>query len=116
MAGGSSSTGTKKPANSNGKYFGRGPEAEKEAFDRNNELGLREYNRIAQGHSAFFDDLVNAYADSRSAIIQETTLVNFMWKMDGVILPELGHVRAMNVTPKSIAKVIPIKNRKISSL
>ena len=87
-------------------YFGRGPEGEKAAFVRNGELNLRGYKRIVQGHSAFFNDLVNAYADSRVGIVQETTLVNFMWKMDGVILPELGHIRAMNITPKRIDRYV----------
>ena len=87
-------------------YFGRGPEAEKAAFKRNDQLCLRPYKRTVQGHSAFFVDLVNSYADSRTGIVQETTLINFMWKMDGVILPELGHIRAMNITPKRADKYV----------
>jgi len=87
-------------------YFGRGPEAEKQAFERNRALDLREYNRVAQGHSAFFVDLVNSYAEGRLGIVQETTLTNFMWKMSGVILPDLGHVRAMNITPKRIDQYV----------
>lgn len=97
-------------------YFGRGPEAEKEAFDRNRKLDLREYKRIAEGHSAFFVDLVNAYAAAKVGIVQETSLINFMWKMDGIILPELGHIRAMNITPKRmdqyINKRLKSKNKK----
>jgi len=95
------------------KYFGRGPEAEKAAFKHNDQLGLRPYKRVAQGHSAFFNDLVNSYADSRVGIVQETTLVNFMWKMDGVILPELGHIRAMNLTPARIDKYVKKRVRTV---
>ena len=30
-------------------YFGRGPEGEKAAFERNGQLNLRQYSRVAQG-------------------------------------------------------------------
>ena len=97
-------------------YFGRGSEGEKKAFDRNSELGFRKYQRIVQGHSAFFRDLVNEYSAAKVGIIQESTLNNFMWKMKGVIEPELGHIRAMNITPKRmdqyVGKRLKAKNKK----
>jgi integrase len=39
-----------------------------------------------KGTPHFFRSGQCLYADSRTGIVQETTLVNFMWKMDGVIL------------------------------
>ena len=83
-------------------YFGRGPEAEKAAFERNGELDLRGYKKAVQGHSAFFVDLANEYAAAKMGNNQESTLVKLMYKMDRIILPILGHVRAMNITPKKI--------------
>ena len=74
---------------------------------------MRQYNQVVQGHSAFFVDLVNAYADSRAAIMQEQSLVNFMWKMDGVILPELGHIRAMNITHKRADQYVKKRVQKV---
>jgi len=93
-------------------YFGKEPGSETKAFERNRELNLREYKRVVEGHSAFFVDLVNAYAQGKVGIIQESTLTNFMWKMDGVILPELGHIRAMNLTPKRMDQYV---NKRLKS-
>ena len=87
-------------------YFGRGPEAEAKAFERNKELGFRKYERKEQGYSAFFSDLVNSYSKAKLGVVQESTLKNFMWKMDGKILPEIGHLRAMQLTPARIDKYV----------
>jgi hypothetical protein len=86
------------------KYFGRGVKAEKQARDFNDSLNLRKHE--SKDTSAFFVDLVNAYAEAKLSRIQETTLENFMWKMKGVMLPQLGHVRAMSLTPKRINRYI----------
>ena len=83
-------------------YFGRGAEAEKAAFERNGELNLRDYKKVVQGHSAFFVDLANEYAAAKMGDNQESTLVKLMYKMDRVILPIIGHIRAMNITPRKI--------------
>jgi integrase len=65
-------------------------------------------------------DLVNSYAEAKVGIIQESSLTNFMWKMDGVILPQLGQLRAMNITPKRIDQYIgrrlKSKNRRGGSI
>ena len=94
-------------------YFGRGSEAEKKAFERNEQLGLREYKRVAQGHSAFFNDLVNSYAQARLAHIQETTLEKFMYRMNANTLPQLGHFRAMNITPKKLDAFVQLRLKKV---
>jgi len=86
------------------KYFGRGVKAEKQARDFNDSLNLRKHEN--KDTSTFFVDLVNAYAEAKLSRIQETTLENFMWKMKGVMLPQLGHLRAMSLTPKRIDRYI----------
>ena len=85
------------------KYFGRGPAAEQKAIAFNESLGLgKPGRRTPKDNSAYFSDLVNEYASARLSHIQESTLTNFMWKMQGVILPEFGDIPAMSLTPKKI--------------
>lgn len=92
-----------RPGKKKRQYFGRGSEAESKATAYNESLTLKKQgNRKQDHHSAFFVDLVNEYATARLAHIQETTLENFMYKMKGVILPQLGRIRAMNITPKRL--------------
>jgi len=92
-----------RPGKKKRQYFGRGSEAESKATAYNESLTLKKQgNRKQDHHSAFFVDLVNEYASARLAHIQETSLDNFMWKMKGVVLPALGHLRAMNITPKRL--------------
>ena len=92
------------------KYFGREPGAEEKAKAFNDSLMLGKQGRKKKkDHSAYFVDLVNEYAHGRLAHIQESTLQNFMWKMDGVILPELGNIRAMSIIPKKIDDYVKIR-------
>jgi integrase len=92
-----------RPGKKKREYFGRGEKAEIKARKYNESLALKKQgSRKKDNHSAFFVDLVNEYAEARLAHIQESTLENFMYKMKGVILPCLGRIRAMNITPKRI--------------
>jgi integrase len=92
-----------RPGKKKRKYFGRDPDSEQKAIAFNESLQLgKQGNRKKDNHSAFFVDIVNEYAAARRAHIQEITLINFMWKMKGVILPSLGNLRVMNITPKRI--------------
>ena len=103
-----------KPGKSKYKYFGRGPEAEQKAIAFNDSLNLGKQGRKKKkDHSAYFVDLVNEYAQGRLAHIQESTLQNFMWKMDGVILPVFKHTRAMSMTPKAIDKYVKDRMQKV---
>jgi integrase len=96
------------------KYFGRGLDAKAKAEEYNVLLGLRPYQENKpKDHSAFFVDLVNGYADARLAHIQESTLENFMWKMKGVILPQLGHFRTMSITPKRLDGYVKMRLKKV---
>ena len=47
-------------------------------------------------------DLVNAYSEAKVSSVAETTMSNFLCKMNGVILPELGHLQVMRITAKRI--------------
>jgi integrase len=99
-----------RPGKKKRKYFGREPDAEEKAKAFNDSLKLgRQGRKKPKDHSAYFMDLVNEYAQGRLAHIQDSTLDNFMWKMEGVILPVFKHTRAMNMTPKKIDAYV--KNR-----
>ena len=80
-------------------YFGRGLEAERAARDRNAELSPRTYTkRTPEPNSVYFSDLANSYMRARLAKMQSSSLDNLMWKLNGVIFPEIGHNRAMQLT------------------
>lgn len=96
-----------RPGTKKRKYFGRGPEAEQKAIAFNESLNLGKQGRKKQSdQSAYFVDLVNEYAAGRLAHIQESTLDNFMFKMQGVILPAFHNMRAMSITPKAVDKYV----------
>lgn len=86
------------------KYFGRGIESEKQAREFDRSLGLRVYGKTGDPKpmSPLFSELVNAYAESRVGIIQNVSLDNFMWKMEGIILPTMGNFQAMEITPERL--------------
>lgn len=86
------------------KYFGRGIEAERQAREFDKSLGLRGYGKTGEPNpqSPLFSELVNAYTESRVGIIQKVSLDNFLWKMQGVILPTLGNHQAMQITQERL--------------
>jgi len=93
----------KKTGKVKSKYFGRGLEAERNAREYNDSINLRQYvKRTPAANSVYFADLANAYMKGRMAKMQESTLDNLLWKLKGVIFPELGHNRAMNINENRI--------------
>lgn len=81
-------------------YFGRGLEAEKKAREKNKSLNLRHYTiRTPRRHSPIFTDLVSAYIIAKLGRIQPSTKENFMYKMKNIILPEIGELQAIRLTP-----------------
>lgn len=84
------------------RYFGRGPEAQAAARAFNATLGLATRRPDPADTGPLFGDLVNQYAAARATAIQEASLVNFMWKMQGVILPALGTLHAMAVSADTL--------------
>jgi len=80
-------------------YFGRGIEAEKNAHQRNDELKLRPYVlRTPKERSPLFSELANAYLAAMVGSIEDSTLENMMWKLNGIINPEIGNTPAMRLT------------------
>ena len=86
------------------RYFGRGVEAEKQAREFDRQLGLRDYTRTGDPKpmTPLFSALANAYAESRLGIMQKTSLDNWLWKMQGIILPALKDKQAMEITSERL--------------
>jgi integrase len=85
------------------KYFGRGLEGEAKAQAYNDSLGLRPWTRRTPiRKSPLFTDLVNAYQIAKESDLSEASFDNLAWKMEGVILPALGHMQALRITPYTL--------------
>ena len=81
------------------KYFGRGLEAEKAAHSFNESLDIRPMKKRTPARgSAYFRDLVQVYTEAKMGINSESTLDNFLLKMKGVIMPEIGATQAIRLT------------------
>ena len=90
------------------KYFGRGIEAERQARDFNEALGLREWTRrTPKQQSPHFVELVNAYTSAKAGQIQPVSMKNILWKMAGIIIPTLGQeTQAMNITASRLDRYV----------
>lgn len=90
------------------KYFGRGIEAERQAREYNESLGLREWTRrTPKQQSPFFVELVNAYTSAKASQIQPVSMRNLLYKMNGVIIPALGpDTQAMNITAAHLDRYV----------
>lgn len=90
------------------RYFGRGLDAERAARDYNNSLGIREWTRrTPKQQSPTFEGLVNAYVAAKTGKISKTSMKNIMWKMAGVIVPNLGQdIQAINITPARLDRYV----------
>ena len=78
-------------------YFGRGIEAEAAARQRNEEVRLSHYRRQAPTRkSPQFFELADAYLQNKD--FPTASKVNLFYKLDRVILPEIGHIQAMRLT------------------
>jgi len=88
-------------------YFGRGPEAEKQARERNTALPLRSWKRrTPEPGGVWFADLAQAYLDAMAANLQEDSRRNLIWKLNAVILPQLGKMRVIQMTPDRIDQYV----------
>jgi integrase len=89
------------------KYFGQGADAESAARQFNASLGLAHRRQSDSPPSGpLFGDLVNRYAAAKAASIQPVSLDNFMWKMEGIVIPAIGRLRAMSVTPDVLDRYV----------
>ncbi len=80
-------------------YFGRDFEGEMGARNRWGQLGVREQQKAPKRTSVLFYELVNAYSTARAPQWSEVSLRNFLYKMDRVVVPEIGHLPAVKITP-----------------
>lgn len=88
-------------------YFGHGVEAEKQARERNSALPLRGWQqRTPEPGGVWFSDLAQAYLEAMAANLQEDSRRNLVGKLNSVILPQLGKLRAIQVTPERIDKYV----------
>jgi integrase len=88
-------------------YFGHGPEAEKQARERNAALPLRSWKRrTPEPGGVWFSDLAQAYLDAMAANLQEDSRRNLVWKLNSVMLPMLGKKRAIQITPEVIDQYV----------
>ena len=88
-------------------YFGRGPEAEKNARKRNGALPLRQWKRrTPEPGGVWFSELAQAYLDGMAANLQEDSRKNLVWKLNSVILPTLGKLRAIQITPDKMDQYV----------
>lgn len=81
------------------KYFGHGPDAEAKAREFNVGKSRSWERRTPEINAALFSDLVSGYLAAKSGSMSPVSAKNFEWKMLGVILPELGHLKAAQITP-----------------
>lgn len=90
-------------------YFGRGLEAEDAAIRRNLELGL---GVVRQASGPTFRDIANEYLEAKLGTMPSNSADDLAWKLDGVILPILGHLQASMVKPAELDKYIQTRRSK----
>ena len=84
-------------------YFGRGPEGERRARERNKELGL---GRPKVDNSPIFVELAGLYLEAKGPAMSRASLVSLVAKLEGVILPELGEKKGMQITPEILDRYV----------
>ena len=89
------------------RHFGRGPESEQLAREFDSTIPRRTYQHTTpKPGSIRFDELANAYAESRVGIMEKTSLDNWLWKMHGIVCPVIGHLRAMEITSSRLDRYV----------
>ena len=76
-------------------YFGRGPEGERKAKERNAELGIGVASKKATTPN--FLTLYDEYIESRKGSIKKGTLASLQCRLPAVVLPILGHLQAHEI-------------------
>ena len=92
------------------KYFGRGVEAEKTAreFDLSlkNSGQVREYKNRSKSFGPTITELADAYLKSKATTLPETSIKNTRYKLEAVILPLIGHYKAMKLTAEILDRYV----------
>jgi integrase len=91
------------------RYFGRGAEGQKAANDFNAALKtdgkLRDY-KPASTYSPTINALTDAYLTAKKGTMPAVSMQNLLYKLEAVILPRLGHIQAMRLTPEALDRYI----------
>ncbi|MBW1778187.1 MAG: tyrosine-type recombinase/integrase [Deltaproteobacteria bacterium] len=70
-------------------------------------MALRPYHkRTPKAFSPTFAEIANEYIQSKYGSWNHVSIQNWLYKMDAVILPEIGHLSAVNVTPSVMDKYV----------
>lgn len=85
-------------------YFGRGVEGELAAHARNHDLGLGK--QITQGGEPAFRELAVEYLKQHGLEMRPTSLEDASYKLDGIILPAIGHLPGSKIGPSVIDEYI----------
>ena len=92
------------------KYFGRGAEAEKAAREYDSSLKgsgqVREYKKRSKSFGPTLTELAEAYLKSKAATLPEVSIKNTRYKLEAVILPLIGHYKAMKLTAEILDKYV----------
>ena len=99
------------------KYFGRGAEAEKAAREYDAELKgsgqVRQYRKRSKSFGPTITELSESYLKSKSATLPPVSIRNTTYKFASIILPELGHLKAMKLTPERLDKYISTRSKAV---
>ena len=95
------------------KYFGRGPEALRQAEAFNLKLGLGPKNRNVIRERRSFIELVNAYMLSKEHSMAASSFDVLRIRMEGVILPILGREAADNINGNMLDRYISIRAKTV---
>ncbi|MFZ7126378.1 MAG: tyrosine-type recombinase/integrase [Desulfobacterales bacterium] len=88
-------------------YFGRGLEAERQARRRNEEIGLRPWERrTPEQQSPTFGELAQAYLTAKEGRMSDVSRSNLAYKLNAVILPQIGAVQAIRLTADHLDKYV----------
>lgn len=91
------------------KYFGRGPGAEREAWEFNRALGLDE-RKVKS--TPTITELADDYLDYKEARMTPVTYDNTIIRLDGVVLPFFGSMMAHSLTFEKLDSFISGRERK----
>lgn len=94
-------------------YFGRGLEGEKNARARNEEFDFQYTRRKLPESSPLFSDLANSYLLVGQGRMEPSTINSLIYKLQGVILPELGHIQAIRLTDHIIDLYVSRRLKKV---
>lgn len=86
-------------------YFGRGLEAEKRARERDRELKERtRQGKTPELSAPLFEELANAYLQAKKNKLAKSTIMNMYYKLKGVILPLIGDMNVLTITPSVLER------------